>query len=179
MKQFTFTLKRSGMLSLLFIAMVAFIACGEEKRERPDVVKDVENPSQQQSDPISNDGNISQDINSNRNVGGDVQHYICPNDCDGSGGPAQGECPVCGTQYVHNAAYHDQGNQNQNQLNVEGGDQLKDLQQQQQQQRQNAPAKKNGEYHYICSAGCSGGAGSPGACSECGASLEHNTAYHN
>lgn len=179
MKQFTCTLKMSGMLSLLCIAMIGFMACGDEKRERPDVVKDVENTSQQQSNPISNDGNISQDLNSN-NAGGDVQHYICPNDCEGSGGPSQGTCPVCGTQYVHNSAYHQQGNQNQqNQINVEGQDQLKDLQRQQQQQRENAPAQKNGEYHYVCSEGCSGGAGSAGTCSQCGASLEHNAAYHN
>ena len=38
------------------------------------------------------------------------QHYICPNGCSGSGGAAQGTCSVCGTAYVHNAAYHNQAN---------------------------------------------------------------------
>lgn len=168
-----------GVLSLLSIAMMGFIACGEEKRERPDVVKDIPSSSADQSAQNQNPGNASTDLNTNTNSNpsGDVQHYICPNDCEGSGGPNQGTCPVCGTDYVHNAAFHEQGNQNpQNQINLEGQDQLQNLQQSQQN---NAPAQKNGEYHYVCSAGCSGGSGSAGTCSQCGASLEHNTAYHN
>jgi hypothetical protein len=168
-----------GVLSLLSIAMMGFIACGEEKRERPDVVKDIPSSSADQSAQNQNPGNASTDLNTNTNSNssGDVQHYICPNDCEGSGGPSQGTCPVCGTDYVHNAAFHEQGNQNpQNQINLEGQDQLQNLQQSQQN---NAPAQKNGEYHYVCSAGCSGGSGSAGTCSQCGASLEHNTAYHN
>ncbi|MBT8191084.1 MAG: hypothetical protein KJO29_11705, partial [Bacteroidia bacterium] len=32
-----------------------------------------------------------------------VNHYICPNNCAGSGGPNAGTCPVCGTTYTHNA----------------------------------------------------------------------------
>jgi hypothetical protein len=168
-----------GVLSLLSIAMMGFIACGEEKRERPDVVKDIPSSSADQSAQNQNPGNASTDLNTNTNSNpsGDVQHYICPNDCEGSGGPAQGSCPVCGTAYVHNQAFHNQGNQTpQNQINLEGQDQLQNLQQSQQN---NAPAQKNGEYHYVCSAGCSGGSGSAGTCSQCGASLEHNTAYHN
>ncbi len=164
-----------GVLSLLSLAMMSFIACGEEKRERPDVVKDIPSSSSDQSIQNQNAGNTSTDLSSNSS--GDVQHYICPNDCEGSGGPAQGSCPVCGTAYVHNQAFHNQGNQTpQNQINLEGQNQLQDLQQSQQN---SAPAQKNGEFHYICSAGCSGGAGSAGTCSQCGASLEHNTAYHN
>lgn len=178
-------LMKWGVMSLLGIAMMGFIACGEDKRERPDVAKDVPSSSSDQSAPDQNPGNASTDLNTNTNSNssGDVQHYICPNDCEGSGGPNQGTCPVCGTDYVHNAAFHEQGDQNsqnpQNQINMEGQDQLQDLQQSQQTQQNNAPAQKNGEYHYVCSAGCSGGSGSAGTCSECGASLEHNTAYHN
>ncbi len=37
-----------------------------------------------------------------------VNHYICPNNCEGSGGAQQVACPVCQTMYVHNAAYHNQ-----------------------------------------------------------------------
>jgi len=180
MRQFTKNtithLKHWGVLSLFAFSLVGIIACGEEKRERPDVVKDV---SENSSNPLQDQGNISTDLNTGGNNNGDVQHYICPNNCEGSGGSSQGTCPICGTAYVHNAAFHNQENQNaNNQINLEGGDQLQDLQQQ--QQSQNAPAQNAaGEYHYICSAGCSGGAGSAGACSQCGANLEHNTAYHN
>ena len=36
-----------------------------------------------------------------------------------------------------------------------------------------------GVWHYTCSNGCSGGAGSAIACSQCGSTLAHNQAYHN
>ena len=39
---------------------------------------------------------------------GSVQHYTCPSNCEGSGGSVAGTCPVCGTEYVHNAAFHAQ-----------------------------------------------------------------------
>jgi hypothetical protein len=167
-----------GLLSLFSLAVVGFIACGEEKRERPDVVK--ETPSSSSNSSISNQdvANTPSNMNSNNASTGDVQHYICPNDCEGSGGASQGTCPVCGTAYVHNQAFHNQGNQApQNQINLEGGDDLQNLQQP--QQPSSPPQNADGEYHYICSAGCSGGSGSAGTCSKCGASLAHNSAYHN
>lgn len=93
-----------------------------------------------------------------------VQHYICPNNCEGSGGAAQGSCPVCGTAYVHNQAFHSQPAGNTattaNPATSTG---------------QNAA----GEYHYICSNGCAGGSGSQGNCATCGNPLVHNQAYHN
>lgn len=164
--------------SLFILAVIGFVACGEEKRERPDVVKDI--PSSSDNNALSNQNSNAtpSNLNANSAPSGDVQHYICPNDCAGSGGPSQGTCPVCGTAYVHNAAFHNQGNQApQNQINVDGGDQLQNIQQPQQQN--SSPQNADGEYHYICSAGCAGGAGGPGSCSSCGAALEHNTAYHN
>lgn len=93
-----------------------------------------------------------------------VQHYICPNGCAGSGGDSSGNCPVCGTEYQHNAAYH-----SSNQSTTVDPTQV-----------QSASSAQNaaGEYHYICSNGCSGGAASSGTCSQCGAALAHNSAYH-
>ena len=35
-----------------------------------------------------------------------------------------------------------------------------------------------GVWHYTCSAGCAGGAGSAIACAKCGKTLAHNPAYH-
>jgi hypothetical protein len=105
-----------------------------------------------------------------------VHHYTCPNNCQGSGGETSGNCPVCGTAYVHNAAYHTQ------------------------QQQQTAPHLDNplfqqsptatppptaepaqnaaGVFHYTCSNGCAGGSGTAGNCAKCGAALAHNAAYH-
>lgn len=88
------------------------------------------------------------------------KHYICPNNCANSGGDAQGNCPVCGTAYVHNAAYHAQPPANT-------------------PQQQPSPAMNAaGVYHYTCTNGCAGGAGSAGICPSCGGQLAHNQAYH-
>jgi len=39
---------------------------------------------------------------------GTIQHYYCANNCEGSGGDAAGTCPVCGSAYEHNQAWHNQ-----------------------------------------------------------------------
>ena len=105
-----------------------------------------------------------------------VPHYICPNNCVGGGGASAGPCPVCGTTMTHNAAYHNQPAANQPNIVTTpetntatpvtpppGGEPA-----------QNA----NGVWHYTCTAGCPGGAGSAVACATCGATLVHNTLYH-
>jgi hypothetical protein len=162
--------------TLVGFIFVLTLGCAGEERERPDVVKEKANNTENTNQPTNNTASPSTDLSSiNNSGGGDVQHYICPNNCEGSGGASQGTCPVCGTDYVHNQAFHNQGNQSQ--MNLEGGDKLQDLQQ---QQPASVPAQNDaGEYHYICSAGCSGGSGSQGTCSQCGAQLSHNQAYHN
>ena len=103
-------------------------------------------------------------------VAGGVQHYTCPNNCEGSGGDAQVACPVCGTQYVHNAAYH---NQTPTQTNpaVTQTNQITPP-------TPEPPQNAAGVWHYTCSSGCEGGAGSAVACASCGTTLAHNTAYH-
>ena len=109
------------------------------------------------------------------NTGG-VQHYICNNNCAGSGGATAGTCPVCGEAYVHNQAYHNQGAPATT-ITPPGG--------------VTAPgavtppatpaAAQNaaGVYHYTCSAGCAGGAASAVACATCGQTLVHNQGFHN
>lgn len=100
-------------------------------------------------------------------AGGNVKHYTCPNNCEGSGGDQQGTCPVCGSEYMHNQAYHDQAitqsTQPVSQPNAAS----------------EPPQNAAGIWHYTCANGCSGGAGSAVACSTCGNTLVHNTAYHN
>lgn len=100
-----------------------------------------------------------------------VKHYICPNNCEGSGGAAAGTCPVCGSEYQHNDAYHNQ--QQSTTPSIDLG---------------NSPAttattpepaqNTAGVWHYTCPNGCAGGAGAAGKCATCGGDLAHNTAYH-
>lgn len=99
-------------------------------------------------------------------AGGTAMHYTCPNNCVGSGGEGEGTCPVCGTAYVHNQAYHDQGVQSQTQTISPPSAPTEPA--------QNA----NGIWHYTCANGCAGGAGGAVACAKCGSTLAHNQAYH-
>lgn len=41
------------------------------------------------------------------------------------------------------------------------------------------PQNAEGVWHYTCPSGCAGGGGAAGPCATCGATLAHNTAYHN
>lgn len=106
---------------------------------------------------------------------GSVHHYICPNNCEGSGGATQVNCPVCGTQYVHNQAYHtqapSQGTTDPGATTVTPGATTTPS---------NPPPAQNaaGVYHYTCPNGCEGGAATAGTCASCGAALAHNSAYH-
>lgn len=98
------------------------------------------------------------------------QHYICPNNCEGSGGASAGTCPVCGTDYVHNAAFHQK-----NSPAADGsGSPVISTNPTAAEPAQNA----SGVWHYTCPKGCAGGGGSAGPCSSCGATLAHNPAYH-
>jgi len=111
-----------------------------------------------------------------------VSHYICPNNCEGSGGSAAGACPVCGSEYEHNQAYHDQPGGGLPAITTTPGATTPGA------ATPGAitppttlepPQNANGVWHYTCTAGCSGGGGSAGKCATCGGDLAHNTAYHN
>ncbi len=148
-------------LYVLFLwgVMVLFVACsGGDQQVREEARKAVEatQPAPSPAPPPPTDG-------AQPAADAAVKHYICPNNCAGSGGDVQGTCPVCGAAYVHNAAYHNQ----QPSATPNAGS------------PQPAPAQNaSGEYHYICSAGCGGGAATQGTCPSCGAALVHNQAYH-
>ncbi|MFN7116279.1 MAG: hypothetical protein ACK4TA_05730 [Saprospiraceae bacterium] len=118
-----------------------------------------------------------------------VQHFVCPNNCPGSGGPESGTCPSCGMQYRHNEAFHNQPGAatsntqlapspiltNPQQVTPQQTPQVQTVQTPQTQEpAQNAA----GVWHYICSKGCEGGSGTRGMCAKCGAGLDHNQAYH-
>lgn len=111
--------------------------------------------------------------------GGNEAHYKCTKEgCTGKG-DAAGKCPVCGTDLVHNQAFHAQaagapGSSPANpvQVNPTGGTPATAT--------PTPPAAQNakGEYHYSCAKGHPGAA-SAGNCAKCGEPLTHNQAYHN
>lgn len=107
---------------------------------------------------------------------GTVMHYICPKGCAGSGGPGAGTCPTCGSEYVHNDAYHQ--NQPQQTTPPAGGNEQLNLQTVPPPTSQEPPQNAKGVWHYTCPKGCAGGAGAAGPCPKCGTALAHNPVYH-
>lgn len=123
-----------------------------------------------------------------------VWHYVCPNGHAGGGGSATA-CPECGSTLEHNTAYHgaDGATTPGSPIQVPGGTPATMFADPTKQPVNAtigaAPAAVNptvaeppqnaaGVWHYTCSNGCDGGAGSATACAKCGATLVHNTAYH-
>jgi hypothetical protein len=122
-----------------------------------------------------------------------VKHYLCANNCANSGSDNPGVCSVCGSNLAHNEAYHlpeqealrgnsaatagspiertPSGIDFKNQINNSGAQPLTPP--------SSSPAQNaKGVWHYVCSAGCSGGSGSAGNCTKCGANMLHNDDYH-
>ncbi len=111
-----------------------------------------------------------------------VKHYICPNNCAGSGGDTPGQCPVCKTEYQHNDAYHQQpGQQPTPQPSAPAvADPASSGQSPviQMPPSNDPPQNAKGVWHYTCPKGCLGGSGAAGPCPKCGEQLAHNAAYH-
>lgn len=96
---------------------------------------------------------------------GTVEHYTCPNGHVGSGSSSAGTCAQCGATLEHNAAFHNSPTPNEPAANADPV------------ANQNV---NSGVEHYICPNGHIGSGGpSAGTCGQCGATLDHNTAYHN
>ena len=159
----------------LLCASVLLVGCADDKGVR-------ENAANTLDVPAATEGAVTPPSTPAATVNSNVQHYICPNNCAGSGGAAQGTCPVCGTAYQHNAAYHNQpGATNATTtptttttpITTPGNTQVTPP-------TTASPAQNAaGVWHYTCSAGCAGGAGAAGNCASCGSPLAHNAAYHN
>ena len=106
-----------------------------------------------------------------------VLHYYCENNCENSGGDATGNCPTCSTPYTHNQAWHDKDFLKAGPLNVPKD---KSINPSPANTSTPSPAQNaKGVFHYTCTNGCNGGAGSAAKCKSCGNDLAHNTAYHN
>lgn len=100
-----------------------------------------------------------------------VWHYTCRIGCPGGAGIAD-KCKTCGNILIHNTVYHNGANPTNTNSDV---------------QFSTPPAttptpepsqNSAGVWHYTCSKGCAGGAGSAIACATCNETLAHNSAYH-
>lgn len=110
-----------------------------------------------------------------------VQHYICDNKCENSGGAMAGNCPTCKKPYTHNVQFHANDLLKTGPLNVKSNATQPDAKTPT-TQTNNAPQpaqNASGVYHYTCANGCVGGAGTVTTCKSCGETLAHNAAYHN
>ena len=113
-------------------------------------------------------------------VAGTVKHYICPNNCAGSGGDAAGTCAVCGAEYLHNDAFHNQPGQQPAptptpQVQTSPSMTTPSITP---PPSTDPPQNAAGVWHYTCAKGCAGGSGAMGKCATCGGDLAHNAAYH-
>lgn len=126
-----------------------------------------------------------------------VWHYTCPKGCDGGGGSAT-PCEKCGTTLAHNAVYHGnpaatpqltpgttiatpQAGQTPSVMlgdPSQGGSTLTVPPPTAATKAPEPPQNAAGVWHYTCPSGCAGGGGGATACTGCGTTLVHNTAYH-
>ena len=152
-------------LFALLLTSVSLISCGSDSDVRENAANAVGGTTPAES-PLAPAPPLDPVTTTPAPTGG-VQHYTCPNNCAGSGGPSQGNCPVCGTAYQHNQAWHNQQQPAASPTTTPTTPTA------------NSGQNAAGVWHYICNNGCPGGSGSAGSCASCGSPLAHNTAYHN
>lgn len=172
-------LKKGTIRTLLFFMLTSlvFFSCRDGGDDQP---------AQRQSTSTSSPSGF--DVAPLAGQSGDAgasadYHYICVNNCEGSGANEAGPCPVCGEELVHNTSFHanEQGGAaNAPQILGAGGDNSPNVITLPEQTPSNAAPTQgaSGEFHYTCSAGCGGGGNAQGACPSCGAELVHNAAFH-
>lgn len=165
--------------TVLCVMVVCFIAC-KETPERPDAILD------QNYEPTAIEGAATTPTTAvppatpgtpepAQNAAG-VWHYTCPTGCAG-GGAAASPCATCGTTLVHNQLYHNNGAAPATAttpITPTGAPAGTPPTPATPEPAQNAA----GVWHYTCSNGCAGGAGSAIACAGCGNVLAHNPVYH-
>lgn len=100
-----------------------------------------------------------------------VWHYTCRIGCSGGAGSAVA-CQTCGTILAHNTAYHANAN------NATDSSPFATPSATRPTPTPEPAQNAAGVWHYTCSQGHAGGAGSAVACKTCNTTLTHNTAYH-
>ena len=181
------------VLGVMVMSSLAFISCRDGgtsqnsnqtpsrttiNNNAPTTVQGSQNPTATTTNPTATTANTG--------AAGSEFHYICANNCEGSGANAAGKCPVCGEELVHNTAFHsgDQGSANSAPQIIGADDNFSSKitplgDPGTSAPATAAPAASGGSgFHYTCSAGCGGGGDAQGACPSCGEALVHNAAYH-
>ncbi len=168
---------------LLISASLTAVACKDNKdttAETPATEGEATSPGDAITIDPAATGNAGTQASSGS---GSEPHYKCSKPgCTGSGA-AQGKCPVCGTDLVHNQAFHAQsqlaspGTAPDNAIQVAPSGDKNAQPSQPVQQGQPVAQNAKGEYHYTCSKGHPGAA-MAGNCSKCGEALTHNQKFH-
>lgn len=148
---------------LLFCSVLALNSCKDDKAETTTTEsKDPERQPLQVFDAPTQQNTTAQNT-------GSLYHYTCSQGCPG-GAAAAGNCSTCGNPLAHNQAYHNNTNNTPTTTTTSTTPATTPTP----EPSQNAA----GVWHYTCSQGCAGGAGSAINCSSCGTKLAHNSAYH-
>jgi len=143
--------------------------------------------------PLSGEPNAGaaqpQTVNIPAGPDGVLHHYICTSN-DGGNGTAAGPCPVCGAPLAHNSAFHaNQQGADVPPITINNADGSSSAPTSittspptiggpTAAPQPEPPQNPKGVWHYTCSNGCAGGAGSASACAGCGGTLVHNPVYH-
>jgi len=162
------------LFSFAVLLTLTLFAC-KDNPDRPDPILN-ENSSSTQ--PVNTATPVNSSTFNNDGSGGNaVYHYICPNGC--GGGDAAGTCPTCGSAYTHNQAFHNQSQPAQTQGTANTATPNNPNITTSATPPTPEPAQNaSGVWHYTCPNGCEGGGGSAIACASCGATLAHNSLYH-
>lgn len=168
------------LIAALFGLFLTVASCSS-KKEQPATEMNADSPDA---------GIVTQDPSASPTIqaSGTEAHFKCPNNCEGGTGDAKGKCPVCGTEMVHNQAFHgaatppDPGSSPESSIKVDpmnAQNTIINSSTTATPQTAQPPAAQNakGEWHFSC-AKCDGGAGAAGNCPKCGSPLAHNQAFH-
>ena len=175
------------------LVLLIFIGCGGDSSTSTDSNPAPLTPAANTPDISTTTTPAAKPAEPAQNAAG-VWHYTCPKGCAGGGGSAT-PCASCGATLAHNQAYHGTppvttGLPTTPPPTTNGKAPISPILTnpnagQTTTQPLTIPPKANepaqnaaGVWHYTCSAGCSGGAGSAIACASCGKTLVHNQAYH-
>jgi len=157
-------MKYFRILTLLFCSVLALNSCKDDKTETTNTTET--NDPVRQPLPIF-DAPTQQ--NTTAQAAGSAYHYTCSQGCAG-GSAAAGNCSTCGNPLAHNQAYHNNTNNTPTTTTPTNPNTTPPTPE---------PSQNTaGVWHYTCSQGCAGGAGSASNCANCGTKLAHNSAYH-
>ena len=178
-------MKISQLLSILFFGALLIISCNNKKEDPAPAdspITTIADPTLTAHDPAAATDPAATSVS-----GGKEPHYKCPKGCKGGEGAAQGKCPVCGTDLVHNQAFHAQaaaGSSPNVPITIDPTNGTAPTTppttgtQTTQTIKTTPDQNAAGVWHYTCSKGCAGGAGSAGNCAKCGNPLTHNQEFH-